>query len=266
MTAAVASLLSLIVGFAAVSVAAASQSRGRLVVVVAGLPPGQRPSVVVHGPGTNHSLTARRLSLSGLKPGRYAVTMHALRITHAWRSIRTDARVFPKSNRIVVQVRRGRTTAVDATYGTIVNPGVTKLPHGLLAVIGDASSPTGLVFGKRVRVPAVGDVVVAGPSTRLPYGLIAKIKSSGRSGSRRTLSVANVPVSAAVPEFSFSGAIRFRGAARLPGICACRRCTKLLRWVEDVRRWRQPGPVPDQTGLGESVPGRNVGRGCRADD
>ena len=214
-------LMTLIVGVAGVvSAASASQSRSRLFVVVSGLPPAQPPAVVVHGPGTNWTLAAQRLALSGLKPGKYFVTMRALRIRHGWRSVKAGARVFPKINRVVVRVRRGRTTTVDAVYGTIVNPGVTKLPRGVLAVVGDPLSPTGLVYGNQGSVPAVGAVVVTGPSTLLPYGLIAEIKSTHRSGERRTVSIANVPLTAAVPEFSFSGTINLKPA---PGAAASAR-------------------------------------------
>jgi hypothetical protein len=147
------------------------------------------------------------------------VTVRALRIAHAWRSIKAGAQVFPKTNRIVVRVRGGRTTTADATYGTIINPGVRKLPRGLLTVMGDPSNPSGLVYGKGAKVPAVGTILVAGPSSLLPYGLVAKITASRRTGVKRTLSVINVPLNTAVPEFSFAGAINLQPA---PGSASAR--------------------------------------------
>lgn len=198
--------------------AAASPAGGRLVVAVSGLPAAQHPAVVVRGPGIVRGLRSDRLVLAGLRPGRYVVTVSSLEIAYSWRSVRAGARVFPRRGRIVVEVRRGHTSEVNAAYGTIVNPGVRKLPVGLLSVVGDPSDPTKLVYAARALVPTVGTLVVAGPTSRLPYGLIARITASRRIGGRQTLSIVNLPVSAAVPEFSFSGAINLQPVGGSPAI------------------------------------------------
>lgn len=168
-------LVALASGFAG-SATAASQTANRLVVAVSGLPPSQRPAVVVRGPGMVRVLSSDRLVLARLAPGRYVISVRELRLARGWQSIKAGARVFPRVALIVVRMRQGSTTNVDAAYGTIVNPGVGKLPGGLRGVVGDPSDPAGLVYAGHTHVPAVGMIMVARPSSQLPYGLIAKIR------------------------------------------------------------------------------------------
>lgn len=194
--------------------AAASMSSTRLVVKVTGLPLSQRPLVAVRGPKLNRRLRSHQLVLRHAKAGRYVVTVKPLRVIHASRSIKAGARALPKIRRIVVQVKRGRTTTVDAAYGTIINPGVTKLAGGPLRVVGDSSNPSGLVYPKGSHLPTVGAILVASPSSQLPYGLVARITKRQTQGSDLVLSITNLPVSAAIPEFSFSGALDLHPASR----------------------------------------------------
>lgn len=208
-------VVALVVVVTASSAAGASTSvaGGRLVVTVSGLPSAQRPVVLVRGSRTHRRLRSHRLVLRGLKPGRYVVSVRSLRVAHASASVKAGARALPKSRRIVAQVKPGRTTRVDAAYGTVINPGVHKLPSGLLRVVGDSANPSGLVYAKQSHVPAVGALVVAGTSSRLPDGLVARVTKSRIQGSERVLSIVNLPLSAAVPEFSYSGAINLHQAS-----------------------------------------------------
>lgn len=193
--------------------AAAATQSGKLMVRVTGLPTRQRPAVTVQGPGKRMLLTSRRLVLNAARPGRYVITVRPLRISRGRGAVRRGARVFPTRRRITVIVARGKTATVSVAYGTTVNPGVRKLPGGLLSVIGDPRNPTKLVYRNKRNVPGRGVILTAAPSSILPYGLIAKVTANKRAGDKRVLSVRLVPVAAAVPEFSFSGTAALKKGA-----------------------------------------------------
>jgi alpha-tubulin suppressor-like RCC1 family protein len=184
-----------------------------LSVRVTGLPPGQRPAVVVRGPGVARVLVSQKLVLADARPGRYMITVRGLRTSRDWRSVKRGAQVFPTHRQITVIVRKGRTTVVSVAYGAIVNPGVGRAPSGLLSVVGDPANPRKLVYRDRVGLPGPGRILTAAPSRALPRGLIVKVTASKRVGNKRVLSVTPVPVSVAVPEFTFTGKIVFKPAA-----------------------------------------------------
>lgn len=185
--------------------AAASSPSGRLVVTVAGLPPGQRPAGTVKGPGIRTSLTSRTLVLKSTRPGPYIITLRSLKIAKGRGPVRKGARAFPTRRQLRVRVKSRKTTTVSAAYGTVVNPGVRKLPNGLLSVVGDPDNPAKLVYRNRSGLPGRGTLFTAAPSSLLPFGLVAKVTASKRTGDKRVLSVRVVPISAAVPEFDFEG-------------------------------------------------------------
>jgi hypothetical protein len=192
---------------------ASTPGQTSLSVRVTGLPPGQRPAVVVRGPGVARVLVSQKLVLAGARPGRYVITVRRLRISRDWRSVKRGAQVFPGRRQITVIVRKGRTTVVSVAYGAIVNPGVGRAPSGLLSVVGDPANPRRLVYRDRVGLPGPGRILTAAPSRALPRGLIVKVTASKRVGNKRVLSVTPVPVSVAVPEFTFTGKIVFKPAA-----------------------------------------------------
>ena len=169
---------------------------------VTGLPPGQRPAVVVRGPGVARALVSQKLVLPDARPGRYVITVRKLRISRDWRSVKRGAQVFPRRRQITVSVRQNRTTIVSVAYGAIVNPGVERAPSGLLSVVGDPANPRKLVYRDRMGLPGPGTILTAAPSRALPRGLIVKVTASKRVGNKRVLSVTPMPVTAAVPEFS----------------------------------------------------------------
>jgi hypothetical protein len=198
----------LILAAAAIPDAAPAGDRsGRLVLRVDGLPPGQHAQVKVRGPSGTRHMRSQRLTLANAKPGRYVVTVRRVRITRGWRTVRRGARAFPRARRIVAVIRPNERVEVAVPYGTIVNPGVSRLPRGLLSVTGDASGPQQLLFRAGSRMPRRGHIVTAGPSAKLPTGLVARVTAVGRLGRRRILAVRPTSIGAAVPEFHFDGAL-----------------------------------------------------------
>jgi hypothetical protein len=179
---------------------------GRLVVVVSGLPPGQHPVASLRGPGIAAAIRGARLVIRRARPGRYTITLRRVVIARPWRSVAAGAVATPKAQRIVVSVRARQTTTVNASYGTIVNPRVRQLPGGLTGVRGDDTSPSGLLYAAGAHVPTVGSILLAPPSALLPHGVVARVTGVHQIGGKRLVSVVNVPVSEAVPEFSFTGA------------------------------------------------------------
>jgi uncharacterized membrane protein YgcG len=107
----------------------------------------------------------------------------------------------------VVLVRAKERVEVAVPYGTIINPGVSRLPRGLLSVTGDASGRQQLLFRAGSRMPPRGHIVTAGPSAQLPNGLVARVTAVGRLGRQRILAVRPASIGAAVPEFHFDGSL-----------------------------------------------------------
>jgi hypothetical protein len=196
-------------GAGAVSAAAP----GRLVVRVAGLPPGARPVGTIAGPGVRRALSGRRTTIRRARAGLWTVSLRHVELRRGWRTARRGARVFPVQRRIVRRVRPGRRTTLVARYGTIVNPRVRKAPRGLLSVQGDPSNPTALVYGAGGSVPARGEILAAAPSELLPAGLMVRVASVRRKGARRVVAVVPVPVTEAVPTFDFEGELKLQPVA-----------------------------------------------------
>jgi alpha-tubulin suppressor-like RCC1 family protein len=190
---------------APVSAAAKGRGSGRLVIRVTGLPKGQRPAVVVTGPGLHDRLRSTRLVVGHAQPGGYLVEASVFRISRGAAAIVGGAQAIPSHKRIRVVVRRGHRSTATVRYPTIVNPGVVRAPNGLVAVLGPDTSPRELVYRGNPGLPRVGAVVVAAPSSRLPDGLIARVTSKQHARGKARLSVQPEPFTAAVPQFSFAG-------------------------------------------------------------
>ena len=201
-------------GKSAHSADAARFKTGRLVVRVNGLPQGTRPAGRVRGPGVTRPLKPGGLTIARARPGRYVITVSRVRISRGWKSVKKGARAFPRRKRLRVTVKPGKTSVAGAAYGTMVNPGVTKAPRGLLSVVGDPASPSKLVYRSRQGLPARGAILTAAPSTLLPSGLVVKVTAAGRRGANTVLSVIPVPISAVVPTFDFRGGLELKSASR----------------------------------------------------
>ena len=184
-----------------------------LVIKTKGLPPGQRASIRLVGPGLVQSLHTRRLTLGGIAPGRYTLITKAVRVGRSWRSARRGARAFPLRKRRTITLRAGRTRTVGARYGAIVNPGVRRLPSGVDGVVGDPANPRLLIYKGSDRLPRAGTILTAAPSRRLPAGLVARIKRKTRANGFQRLFLKPVAISRAVPAFDFPGRVRLRAPA-----------------------------------------------------
>ncbi len=226
---------------------------GRLIVRVRGLPLGTRPAVSVRGRGLARSLRSRKLTITNARPGRYVVAVRRVTISRGRSSVKRGARAFPRKKRLTVRVRSGKRTVASVRYGTIINPGVARAPHGLLSVVGDPASPDQLIYAGKQALPSRGQILTAVPSRILPAGLIVKITKSERRGNRQVLSVVPVPFTDAVPAFDFTDALALTAAHDRNTARAARSCDGPKEFdfgakLDDVKlrraswnaSWRQP--------------------------
>jgi len=198
-------------GIALVAIAAllleapgAAARTGGLRVHVSGLPRGARADVLVSGPhGFRRRLTrVGATRIGGARPGRYVVRVAAVRLGAHGR-VRRGAVARPVQARLAVRVHGGRTTVVQARYGTIVNPGLVPLAATVVGVIGDPAQPDGLVLAHVRRIAAVGGTLSLPPSARLPHGVLARVTSERRRGRRLIVRLRPVPVTDVAPVLVF---------------------------------------------------------------
>lgn len=210
---------------ASVLVAAAPASAdaspgGSLTIATTGLPSSQRPSLVLGGPSLRRVITSQHVTLRGLRPGHYELTLRPVIVKHPSRSVRSGATALPAKRSVGVTVVAGRATRVVAAYGSVINPGVRSVPGGLLGVSGNADDPHALVLSGRSRPPGVGTILTSGPTALLPVGLISKVTRTAHQHGRLVVSLTSVPITDAVPELSFQGSLQLKpahGAAQEAG-------------------------------------------------
>jgi hypothetical protein len=206
-------ILSVLAALAAIGIAGDSYSRaqapapGGLVVTTEGLPPGERPLLIIRAPdGHRTRARADTLTLPSATPGDYLITIRRHRIHKRYRTIRRGAVAFPAHKTIRVTVRSGATAKVPAAFGTIVNPRVSKVPRGLQYIVGSPARPRELVYRARRRLPGRGHILLGAPSATFPHGLVVRVRGVSRDGRRRILRVRPVAISLAVPTFEYDGA------------------------------------------------------------
>jgi hypothetical protein len=207
-----------VAAFVALGVASGAQAAtgGRLTIVVHGLPGGSRANLVVIGHRMHRRIDSRKPSIGHLRPGRYTIDVREARIRRSYLSIKVGATAYPAQNSLTARVRRGRDEKVVVTYATIVNPHVEPAPAGVLSVLGNPDSPSGLVYRTQSGLPRVGTTLTAGQSSTLPYGLIATVTSVSRSGSTTLLAVTPVPLTDVIPVFSHLGSINLALSPNAP--------------------------------------------------
>jgi hypothetical protein len=209
----------LVVAMAAPGSASAALG-GSLTITATGLPSGQQPSVVISGPSLRRVITAEHIDLHGLRPGRYLLTVRPVVVGRSSHAVRSGATVFPAKRSLGVTIAAGRAAQAVAAYAAVVNPGVRSLPGGLLGISGSADGPSALVLSSHSTPPSVGTILTSGPTALLPAGLISKVTRTVRQHGRLVVSLTSVPITDAVPELSFSGALQLtpaHGAAREAG-------------------------------------------------
>jgi hypothetical protein len=164
-------------------------------------------SLSIHGPGTSLDVRTSHESLIGLRPGRYAIGVRPVAIEHATLRIPIGAKAYPTRRQLLIDVKPGVPTRAVVAYSDIISPGVRPLPTRILRVIGDPSHPTALSMPVDTK-PAVGTIWTSGPTPALPYGLISKvIRVRRKSRGQVQVSLRAVPISEAIPELEFSGAL-----------------------------------------------------------
>ena len=200
----------LVCAFAFLPQTAQAAGTGTLAVTMSGLPADQSAAVLLRGPGLRHLLLTGPSTLGGLRPGRY--TLEVQRVTVAHGGVPNGASAYPARRRIHVQIRGGRTTRVTAAYAGVVNPEVHALPR-IFGIFGNADDPSAVLISDQHR-PAVGTIFTTGPSSVLPFGLVSRVTSVARAGSRLRVTLKSVPVTDATPQLAFSGSLKLMPSAR----------------------------------------------------
>jgi hypothetical protein len=200
---------------AAAPAGASAASGGSLVIVASGLPPGQRPSIVASGPRFRRTISAARVSLHGLRPGRYVLVARSVVITRQVGKVRAGATAYPAKRRVVITIGRRKTAKVAVVYGAVVNPHARALPSRILGIVGDPEDPNAILLPGS-RPPVVGTIFTSGPTAMLPAGLISKVTGITHRGAEVVASLVAVPVTEAVPELSFTGSLQLTPANGAP--------------------------------------------------
>jgi hypothetical protein len=182
---------------------------GNLVVRVEGLPRGERAAVSVVGPSQGREgRFTRSISGSGItrlrnvKAGTYRLRIAPVAIKRRHGVIRRGATAYPMRGRLKMKVKRGGARLVKVRYGTIRNPGVRGLATGrLLTVLGPRFEPKGLILrGDPGYRP--GTMLTAGPSDKLPRGLVARV-TSVKSGAKTKVLLRPATIYEIAPSLTF---------------------------------------------------------------
>lgn len=192
---------------------ASAASSGALSITTSGLPVGQRPSIVVSGPGFRRVITSDHQILEGVRPGRYLLRVSTVMVGRSAGRVRAGAVAYPSRRRLEVQVKVGRTGRLTVRYAAIINPGVQRLSTIVAGVRGRATDPNAIVLSGKARAPVPGTILTSGPTTMLPLGLISRVMGTKRHDGRLVVSLVAVPVTEAVPQLSFTGSLQLASAA-----------------------------------------------------
>ena len=175
---------------------------GSLTVTVTGLPSGARPQGTLVGPGVHKRVRSTRITLAHVKPGRYAITLAPVRVARAAGTIQAGAVAHPFRTKTAVRVKRGRHARLEASYGTVVNPGLRVLQAAVLAIVGPAEHPTSLQLAGRQALES-GDVLSLAPSTQLPLGVLEHVTAVRGDGASTTVDLEPASVYDVIPVARF---------------------------------------------------------------
>lgn len=182
----------------------------KLTIRVVGLPRGERGVFTLLGPRqsprADHRLR-RRLSrqgstaIAGLRPGLYRVKVSRVRLRSSRGGIRRGAVASPVRRSLRFRLKQ-EGTRIDVRYGTIVNPGVRGVSGRIERVLGDRSSPSGVVLRGGGGVQP-GAILSASPSALLPQGLLARVTAVTRGRGSVTVSLRPASIYEVAPNMSF---------------------------------------------------------------
>lgn len=181
----------------------ATARSGSVEVRLPGLPAGQRPLATLRGPGVSRRISVRRFTLRGAKLGRYSLTVRDIAMSRRFGPIRKGARAFPARRMLRVRLRGGRTVTLAARYGSIVNPGVVSPTARVLSVTGPAGDPSAVVLQGR-RTFRQDAVLSIAPSTALPRGLLAHVRSTRYASGHTTVAVRTASIYEVAPVLEFN--------------------------------------------------------------
>jgi hypothetical protein len=192
-----------------------ASASGRLTIVTHGLPAGVHPVIVVRGHGVKRTLRSARVTLHGLRHGRYRLRYQRVRVTAGSKAARAGATAYPAKRLLTVTVHSHHTARAAGAY-SVVNPKTRAAPSHIKRVLGDPTSPQGIVLGRRGTAPTVGTILTSGPSPQLPAGMLAEVTGVSAQGGSVTVALQPADIADAVPQLSFSGDLRLAVAPNAP--------------------------------------------------
>jgi hypothetical protein len=197
-------------------------STGALSLRIAGLPRGERGVVSLMGPGSYK----RSLKVKGsrvvrrLPVGTYKVLASQVKLRRAHQAIKRGATAIPKPRRYRVKVGRKAPAKLEVRYGTIVNPGVRTVSGHVISVIGEPTSPRGVVL-RGVGAIRRGTILSAQPDDSLPRGLLARVTSVSPGEKGTTVHLAPAGIYDVAPNMSFDIPLSTAEAARASAAFKC---------------------------------------------
>jgi hypothetical protein len=222
------------------------RSNGKLIVEISGLPRGERGSVVVVGPKQSPHARHRfhrvikglgRLRLRGLAPGRYKLRVFPIQIQRRHAAVKRGATAFPAKRTLRLKVGRRSPARAFARYKTIRNPGLKTVPaRKVVKVLGKRGNPRGIVLrgGRNYRR---GMVLSSKPSSRLPHGLLARVKRVKRGQLRSILYLRAASIYEVAPNMSFRTRLDVRGAATASAGFTCQGSSGISPFVRISNVW-----------------------------
>jgi hypothetical protein len=182
---------------------AAKSARGKLRLRLVGLPRGERGSVLLLGPRhTRRHLSLGRARMLALPVGTYSLKVAKVALRRGDGTVRRGAVAEPVRKTLHAKVRSARTTKLQVTYGTILNPGTRSVTGHVVGVVGDPQNPTEVIVSG-VGGLEPGQVLSAEPGPRLPHGLLAKVEKVSHVGGHLAVRLRPASIYEVAPNISF---------------------------------------------------------------
>ncbi len=205
--AAVAVFAALFAGFSAD--AGAATRRATLTVSVAGLPASTKADAKISGHGLHAKIHGRR-TFRRLRPGRYTITVHQVRLTRTVKGVPKGSRVLAAAKRVRVSVAPGAHAKAVVRYGTIISARVRSAPKRVIKATGPAANPK-TISVRASGHPLVGEIITSGPTAKLPGGLLHRVAGVKLRGTRAILSLKPVGLYDAFPQLDIDTTASFDG-------------------------------------------------------
>lgn len=189
---------------------AAAAKRGTLAVSVAGLPRSTPANATLSGHGVHAKIRSKR-TFRRLKPGRYTITVHQVRLRRTASGVPKGSRVLASAKHVKVKVAAGAKAKAVVRYGTIISARVARAPRRVLKTTGPKASPKTLTVPRASR-PDVGQILASGPTKALPGGLLDRVVRVRVRGRRAIVTVKPVGLYDALPQIDIDTTASFDGA------------------------------------------------------